>query len=188
MDGKKHGTGVILFANGSQFTGQFQDDKRSTGLLRLGNCEYFVSFTGGDEIVQEYRVCCMLLSLLVGSKTKKCFFLNGRVIERYKDGSLINIKVEVVEGKFALTGAYTGSDGRTFQGEFKDSKMWGQGTCKYPNGDSFEGNFKNDFKSGSGVMNFAIGNVFTGQFDEDNKLKTGIFKITDYELDAVFSC
>lgn len=49
-------------------------------------------------------------------------------------------------------GVYNWSDGREYQGEWKNNKMEGQGTFQWPDGRRYEGQYVDDKKEGMGTF------------------------------------
>ncbi len=66
-------------------------------------------------------------------------------------------------------GTYIWSDGRKYEGEFKDDKPNGQGTLTHPDGRKYVGKFKDGFPNGQGT--YTGRNIF---IDYDGELKEGV--------------
>ena len=66
-------------------------------------------------------------------------------------------------------GTRTYADGHKYVGDFKNSKITGQGTYTYPNGNKYVGGFKNSLSEGFGSFTFANGKKYVGEW-KNNKL------------------
>ena len=66
-----------------------------------------------------------------------------------------------------------------YEGNFKDDKRHGSGTCEYANGDIYEGEWRNDQRSGRGLMLLANGDRFEGTFRGDKKNGAGKYYYRD---------
>ena len=72
---------------------------------------------------------------------------------------------DYVDGKRTSKGKYTWSNGKFYDGDFKDGKgSIGKGTCGWPNGDSYTGQIGGYILTGSGTYKWVDGIVYTGQF------------------------
>ncbi len=54
--------------------------------------------------------------------------------------------------------------GDEYKGNFKKSKFFGYGTMKYSNGDVYQGTWKEDYPNGKGVMAYHNGDRYEGEF------------------------
>ena len=88
-----HGRGSMSWSNGSCFDGSFDSNNMRSGVLRSvahgqgaslndSPCEYRAEFTGGDDIVNEFRMYRVkLYTIPDGELFKDCSFSNGQLIE-----------------------------------------------------------------------------------------------------------
>ena len=100
-NGKKHGLGHLSFSNGNSFNGSFDNDKMRSGVFRSvahkqgvssshdddiqnnnSPCEYRAEFTGGDDIINGFRMYRVkLYTVSEGELFKDCSFSNGQLVE-----------------------------------------------------------------------------------------------------------
>ena len=62
---------------------------------------------------------------------------------------------EWVDGKINGQGTLWYADGDQYQGEWRDGKMHGRGTYTYADGDQYEGDWKDDRRHGKGTVTYA---------------------------------
>lgn len=75
------------------------------------------------------------------------------------------------EGKKHGRGLLTYSDGSSYDGEWKDGVMEGQGTFCYKNGDVYSGCFVNNKPHGRGLMMYKNENIYDGEWHDG--MRTG---------------
>jgi len=61
-------------------------------------------------------------------------------------------------------GLYTWNDNSEYAGEFVEGFMWGRGEKRWPNGRKYQGEWRRDMMWGDGEMTWPSGETFTGQF------------------------
>jgi len=111
-DGKRHGKGTLHYADGRKYEGNFADDQlHGKGLITLPD---------------------------------------GRIIESRWDNG------EQISARFA--------NGDIFTGTWEDGTFCGEATVTLPNGDRYSGGFKKSKYHGYGVMAYADGSKYTGEF------------------------
>ena len=75
------------------------------------------------------------------------------------------------EGK----GTYSFNNGDTYEGDFVNGMMEGEGIYTYSKTNSkYEGSFQNGKRHGKGIYYYANGNIFDGEF-ENGEMKYGTF-------------
>ena len=62
---------------------------------------------------------------------------------------------EWVDGKINGQGTLWYADGDQYQGEWRDGKMHGRGTYTYADGDQYEGDWRDDRRHGKGTVVYA---------------------------------
>ena len=62
---------------------------------------------------------------------------------------------------------YTGKEGGTYEGEWKDDEYHGMGTYTYPDGTEYVGQFKKQEFDGKGTLTTAEGSKYVGSFLKD---------------------
>ena len=76
-----------------------------------------------------------------------------------------------------FVGKYKWGDGREYVGEWKESRINGEGVYSWPDGRVYEGGFRNDLKEGHGVLSWYVesGRVIIGAMEggivENGKLE-----------------
>ena len=61
-------------------------------------------------------------------------------------------------------GSYVWSDGRRYEGMFRDGVRSGVGVLTWPTGNKYEGQFLEDHRHGRGVLHWADGVIYRGLF------------------------
>ena len=75
-------------------------------------------------------------------------------------------------GAFRWTGGERA--GRTYEGDFKDGKLEGQGTNTWPSGQKYEGDFKDGKREGQGTQTWPDGSVrYRGLWKDDKRENQG---------------
>ncbi|NRB31452.1 MAG: peptidoglycan-binding protein [Rhizobiaceae bacterium] len=63
----------------------------------------------------------------------------------------------------------------TYEGQYKDGKMNGNGILHYPNGDRYEGEFKDDQPHGKGLREWSRGNTYEGNWQNGKPHGEGVY-------------
>ncbi len=152
---KREGSGVLSFANGDKYEGEFVSDE----INGYGTYEY----SNGDRYEGNF----------------KNGIINGYGVYRYANGDVYSGNfsngLKNGEGTFVL------SDGSKFEGTFENGKKIGKGVYVYSNGDRYEGDFKNDIREGYGVYYWANGERYEGDFANNNINGWGTYYWVDGE-------
>lgn len=138
FNGKRHGKGIMTYANGNVYDGEWEANKRhGKGKMIYEN---------GDIYDGEWK----------NHKKNgqgKMIYANGDVYEgEWKDDKR--------DGKGKTT-----EGGEIYEGEWKEDEKSGKGKCNWYNGDVYEGEWKNDIQNGYGKMTYFDGNVYENEFD-----------------------
>ena len=169
--GQRSGQGILLYENGSEWTGEFKDDKfwNGTGYKRFNDSVYEGEWKNGKENGQGKLIWDDGGEWIGEFEDGKRW--NGSGIDRYKgntyyDGPLI-AGLRNGFGKFYYNDAiYEGewragekngqgktiwNEGGEWVGEFKDDQRWnGKGIERYSDGEFFEGELANGKRNGFG--------------------------------------
>lgn len=142
----ENGEGIYVYQNNSRYEGQFRSGQRNgNGKLFLENGDvYDGEFDSGDYAGEG-----------------KYIFKTG--------GSHEGI---FAEGQF-ITGTHTMLDGTEQIGNFRNGRIYGQGTQKGADGE-FQGNFKEGVFDGQGSYTFPDGDRFVGEFREGKQNGKGV--------------
>lgn len=76
-------------------------------------------------------------------------------------------------------GIYKWSDGRIFQGDFKNDQRNGHGVYKWPDGSNYEGGFQEGQRHGEGTYTLHDENVYTGEWRRGSRQGTGEYHWVD---------
>ena len=142
-DGKPEGRGVMVYASGDMYEGEWRAGKREG----QGTVRYAI----GDVYEGQYKA------------DKK----DGRGTFRYAIGDVY--EGEWRAGDREGQGKFRSANGDEYEGQYKADKREGQGTNRYANGDVYEGQYMADKREGQGTYRNATGNVYEGQWRADNK-------------------
>lgn len=93
-------------------------------------------------------------------------------------GDLNSTGVPHGEGKMSYT------DGRIYEGDWKDGKWHGYGKAIFPNQDQYEGGYQDDQRHGQGTYRWNDGRVYTGGFDNDQRHGQGTTERLD-DIDVI---
>lgn len=171
LEGKLHGHGIYLFANGGRFEGEYSDSKRhGRGILTNADGTRYdgewyqgnrhgqgaLAFTDGTSYEGEFR----------GDK------LHGDGVYTFADGTRYEggFHADLFNGEGVLVFA----NGNRYDGEFRQDKKHGQGVFIYAGGNRYEGEFRDDFFNGQGVLILANGNRYEGIFRDGRPHGQGI--------------
>lgn len=79
---------------------------------------------------------------------------------------LITISKDKVNNSFYKIniGLYEWSDGRCFEGQWKNNKMEGTGIFTWPDGRRYEGEYIDDKKEGKGIFYWPDGRKYEGEW------------------------
>ena len=176
---RRHGFGVLTTPFYVRI-GQWRDDRftgwgreiRRTGEILEG--KFVNGSLNGKGIVSNNRG-----NKYIGD------FLNGR---RHGQGKLVTNRIDYVgDFKYDLMDGFGKitflKDGNTYEGEFRQNEISGQGTFTWNNGDSYSGMMYKGTMNGYGKYTYANGEVYEGYYA--NGVKRGRGKIT-YRYGKVF--
>ena len=144
-DGKCHGRGVCVRADGSRYEGGYEDGKcHGRGVcVRADGSRYEGEFKHNKGHGR---------GIYVGA--------NGNRYEgEFKDGE--------PHGQ----GVYIWADGSRYEGECKEGKRHGRGVCVGADGSRYEGEFKNGEKHGRGILTSTDGSRREARYDNGSLLK-----------------
>lgn len=142
-----------LLLNGAKYSGEIIDGiPNGFGIYETSNIKYEGYFKDG-------------LFHLYGTLTDK--------IRNYKYIGSFNMGNKEGYGEIIF------SDGKYFEGLFKDNSANGIGYMEYSDGEIYVGEFKNNLSEGSGTVYYANGNIYTGEFKNDKEYGIGIIMEKD---------
>jgi hypothetical protein len=142
-DGKPEGRGVMVYASGDMYEGEWRAGKREG----QGTVRYAI----GDVYEGQY----------------KADDKDGQGTFRYAIGDVYEGQYKA--GKREGKGTFRYAIGDVYEGQYKADKREGQGTSRYINGDVYEGQYKADKREGKGTYRSATGDVYEGQWKADKR-------------------
>ena len=107
-NGKAHGKGTRIYANGDKYIGDWVDDKRT------GNGVYTWAIGGS------YACLC---SNITGERTSNCFIFNPHTSHSIEERSMGQLKDNKMHGK----GTRIYANGTKYTGDWVDDKRTGNG-------------------------------------------------------------
>lgn len=163
--GERHGKGIMRWANGDVYEGEFyRGSRQGTGTL---------NFADGSEYVGDWWN-----NYMHGQGTRR--FVNGDV---YVGDYRYNRR----EG----SGRFYFSNGDLYFGNWKEDKMEGFGRYYYSSGQRFEGYFKAGRRNGKGKLQRTDGSLDLYRYEDDKRVGSGVRWSTDrtkaWRLDIVRS-
>lgn len=143
VDGKLHGKGVCVFANGDVYRGDWRENARHG--------------------VGEYR--------LAGDRGS--YAGDWRDNRRHGRGKFVDANGSTYDGDWLHDcrhgrGSLRLANGLEYDGGFADDDFDGRGVCTYPDGQRYEGLFKLGKKDGRGTLHWPNGASYEGRFKEDH--------------------
>lgn len=151
INGKKHGKGLFVLSDGGKAEGIWENDKLLNG-------------TVVDYIFDDGKYTGKIIN---GVKEG-----NGTLI--FPDGAnkyVGNFKNDIPNGQGTLTIA----DGSRYSGQWKDGKLFGQGTIVSSSGEKYVGHLSDFFPNGQGTLTFADGRRYSGQWKDGKRCGQGTF-------------
>ncbi|XP_071502840.1 MORN repeat-containing protein 1-like [Diadema antillarum] len=141
-EGKKHGHGKLLMADGSYYEGEFINGEIEGHGFRkwaaTGNT-YSGQFYNGE--------------------------LNGHGVMTYGTGAVY--EGEWQNNRRQGNGVYKMPDGSRYEGAFHNNQRHGEGSQMYLNKDQYVGDWVNDKRQGSGELRCTDGTIYDGQWRND---------------------
>jgi len=153
QEGKWEGKGLLKFANGNIYEGEFK------GGLPNGKGNF--KFANGNIYEGDY----------------KNGLFDGKGIFKWNDGDIY--EGEYKENKRCGKGIMKYANGETYEGNFKDNEKNGYGIFKFANGNIYEGNWKNNKQNGKGIVKFVSGNIYDGEWEDEMFNGKGIYKYSN---------
>jgi hypothetical protein len=195
---RPEGWGIFIESNKSKYDGQFKSGKKS-GIGRLINSEgevyegeFFIDKKQGHgklrKVDGSYYVGGFLNNLEHGEG--KLYHMgkviySGGFIRGHKHGKgTLHIGLNVYKGDFFADqidgqGLYQWSDGKSYDGFWKNNKMHGFGTYKWPDGKSYTGHFVEGLKEGVGTFKWNDGREYHGGWAEGKMHGEGAYTYFD---------
>lgn len=166
-DGKKHGQGRMVYANGYEYVGEWADDTATgQGIFLWPNGDRYEGM-----MYQGQRHGQGTYSFVNGDHYQGDWF------QDQKQGyGIAKVAAGKYEGQFHHDkmhgfGTFYFTNGDIYVGEWIDDQQDGQGNFTWLNGDRYEGGFKAGQLHGNGSIYLANGNQFTGEWIRGQQVK-----------------
>ena len=162
----KHGTGVVVYANGDRYEGNFVNDVISGESDENYKCVY--TYASGDTYEGDF----------VNGKKQgygKMTFADGDdddTNDPYYEGEFVN---DMREGE----GTNLYSDGAKYTGQFTADLRNGEGLFEWPNGDKYQGEFVDGMMTGKGIYTWANGDSYNGDFVDGDMNGEGTYTLAN---------
>jgi hypothetical protein len=154
VQGRPHGRGRYVYANGDEFVGHFLDGKQS------GHGRFV--FACGHIYEGDWRL---------GKRHGPGRFL-------YANGNCY--AGDFQDNKRHGRGRYQHASGDVYEGDWRADCMHGRGRYLYAaSGDEYEGEFRQDLKHGRGRLALASGEVYEGEWRDNKICGRGLFLYAD---------
>jgi hypothetical protein len=162
-NGKLHGEGKLIWANGTVYEGGLADGLMSgRGKVRWANGQAYEGEFRDGMMDGRGRMTTPDGAVYEG-EFKRSFF-NGQGEMVYPDGR--KYRGDFVLGSFQGKGHYEAPNGARYEGEFLNWRMHGKGRFTDPGGNVYEGTFVNGEFEGKGTLSGPQGNRYSGDFKQ----------------------
>ena len=165
-EGRRHGKGMQIMADGSKFEGWWKEDK-ADGLGRLIT-------TVGDVYVGMWKnsMANGFGSLFIQDGTSyeghwKDDRQDGQGLEIWPDGT--TFQGAYIQGKKNGQGRYEYENGNVYEGSFEDDAICGYGVYRWVDGRSYAGQWKDSMLHGFGEFRWPDGKIYVGNYVCDKK-------------------
>lgn len=140
VNGKRHGRGVLMYANGNRYEGNFAyGEFCHRGVFFYANGDRYE----GDFAYNKHH---------------------GRGVLTFANGD--KYEGDFAYGKIHGVGTFSYINGDVYEGEFLQGKYHGMGTYTYANGNKYEGSFEFGQYHGRGTCHFVAVSKYQGEFVE----------------------
>lgn len=147
-NGKRSGTGTMLFKDGAKYTGEWCDDvPTGTGVF--------------DRIDQQ--ITCMW------DRCVPC----GECVTQFPDRTMYQTWTD---GKVEDRVKIVFNDGRLYEGDYTNGHYCGEGQMTYASGNVYRGSWRGSVETGYGVMQYYTRDVYDGQWLHGQRSGYGIYR------------
>eukprot|EP00877_Chromochloris_zofingiensis_P003782 jgi/Chrzof1/13404/Cz07g31220.t1 len=172
VEGKKHGHGRLMMADGGMYEGEFADDEiQGTGTRYFSNGNIY---TGAFQCGMMHGTGTLQMTngdVYQGRFTNNLF--EGDGVYSFANGDIY--EGQMSHHKPAGIGVMTYHNGNKYTGAWVDGHCCGQGTCVYANGDVYEGGWEGNNSHGLGTLTITgYGIHYTGTFVHGSPAHVGI--------------
>ncbi|CAG9318572.1 unnamed protein product [Blepharisma stoltei] len=173
---QRHGFGLQLFTDGSQYEGYWIKDK--------ANIKGRLVHDDGDVYDGEWKddkACGYGIYVYIdGARYEgdwKNDKQNGIGTEYWPDGA--KYQGEYLAGLKHGKGKFEWADGSTYEGDFKDNDIHGLGVYTWCDGRKYIGEWAKNKMHGRGTFTWSDGRSYKGEYAEDKKQGFGVFEWPD---------
>ena len=174
-EGKMHGIGTVLEADGSKIVGAFQNGQLNGKGRKIDSNGIAIEGDFRDGLLDgEAKV-----TRKDGAKFEGNFengILSGKGKEHWQDG--VEYEGDYLDEKRHGHGKLTTNDG-VYTGSFKGGKIHGKGEYKFKNGNVYKGKWKDNKMHGKGAFKWTDGREYKGYWKEDLRHGKGVMVWND---------
>ena len=206
INNELNGKGILMQKDGCKYNGTFENNI-FTGVGRYIDKEgtlYEGYFTNGNlegRATKKMLNGCLYIGDFVngvregkGKEETKELVYEGQFSKDKKNGKgkliykLLNDSYEgdFVDNLITGEGKYKWTNGETYEGSFVNGKMHGRGIYRWPDGGVYEGEYINNIKEGKGVFKWANGKIFDGEFKKGKPSGPGFLTVRDKKFKVIF--
>lgn len=167
-------TQVIEYSNGTRYTGEIGRDylKNGEGMLEFASGNIYEGEFKSDAMTGNGTI-----HFLAGGKTMDDphDYYEGDFIDGKKqgEGTYTWADGSTYTGGFENDmrhghGLYEDADGSSYEGAYENGMKQGEGKATYSDGSRYEGTFENDMRHGHGTYTWPNGESYTGEFKNNN--------------------
>lgn len=167
-------TQVIKYSDGTRYTGEIGRDylKNGEGMLEFASGNIYEGEFRSDSLTGKGTI-----HFLAGGKNKNDphdyytgDFLDGK---KHGEGTYTWADSSTYTGSFENDmrhgqGVYKDADGSSYEGAYENGMKQGEGVAKYNDGSRYEGTFDKDMRHGIGSYYWENGESYTGEFKNNN--------------------
>jgi len=175
-NGRRHGKGTYVWANGDAYEGEFADDKpHGAGMYRFASGDRYEGEVNGGVIAGRGVYVSAQGDQFEGT------FVDGKPeglgIYRFANGD--RYEGQVAAGKPQGKGRYFARSGERVEATFADGSASGTGICYFANGDRYEGDFRAGALTGRGTYFYTGGVTYEGDIVDGRPHGRGTFHFAD---------
>lgn len=148
IQSQKAGDGVFVWEDGRRYEGGFESDQiNGKGTLTFPDGRTATGYFENGQLTEGSDIF---------TKGNSSFRID------YKNGAPVTASIENI-------------DGITYNGEFTQNGINGNGILRYANGDTYIGNFRNGVRHGEGEYLFGNGDRYSGNWDDGSITGKGTY-------------
>ncbi|CAL5988806.1 MORN_motif [Hexamita inflata] len=205
INGQMHGKGVLVFNDGSYYSGQFVNNRFSgsdgtyvflktemtgefsngdfySGVLTHNNQQYQISNGNYKQILSQYKSNLQQEQEKIQIKNKQITIVdsnNSQKIVSFKNGIIVETIYSQVQ-QILVTPTYI------YVGQTVNGQISGSGTLVFNDGTFYNGKFVQNRFSGSGTLQITSGTTMSGLFKDGDFISGQLQKSNSKNIEPVF--